>query len=330
MIAINPNPPAPSLPYPQRSRRLSEIIAKTIALILKILLWPLHFIATALATRCIRPVLFPKFLEGPSPCNDPRLAGAQKVDWGKAGKIPLEAVLCKASQNGPSNHSTVIFCCGNDGSFAKYGSIVELYRSFGLDVLLFNYRGVGNSKGTPSEAHHYEDVEQAYAYVSKVKGVPNDKILVHGYSFGGSLATHLAKKHAGVNLLLDRVYARASLIASEKLRKMGVSAPLRGIVRGIMEYAWSNPTEQHIKDMRGHWAIIASSADTIMEEQKLRHADRIVNSFANAQGMTAQKRKTFKAKVLIPSSIGHLETLKDHPETILRLRNFLAQAALIS
>ena len=70
------------------------------------------------------------------------------------------------------------------------------FRWLGLDVLLVEYRGYGLSEGDfPTEASLYEDAEAALAYLTEVRGIPAEEIVLYGHSLGGAIAINLATHH---------------------------------------------------------------------------------------------------------------------------------------
>lgn len=76
----------------------------------------------------------------------------------------------------------------------------------GQHCMVFNIRGTGRSKGSPSETGSYKDLEAVYQYVTQVKGFYNKQITVIGYCLGGGASTELAKNHPGVALTMDRCF----------------------------------------------------------------------------------------------------------------------------
>jgi RTX toxin RtxA len=67
------------------------------------------------------------------------------------------------------------------------------YRRNGVDVLAVNYRGFGNSPGTPTEKGLYSDAGAMLDYLTDKKNIPASQIIVHGHGLGASVAANLAK-----------------------------------------------------------------------------------------------------------------------------------------
>ncbi len=80
-----------------------------------------------------------------------------------------------------------------DGLSQSAHSNAARYRQMGLDVVLFNYRGVGVSEGSPSRHGLVLDAHAAVDFAMRPRpeglGVPADRIIVCGRSLGGAVGT---------------------------------------------------------------------------------------------------------------------------------------------
>ena len=97
----------------------------------------------------------------------------------------------------PENHlGTLIFFHGAGLNIGYNVSQANWFRWLGLDVLLVEYRGYGLSEGDfPTEATLYEDAEAALAYLTTVREIPTEEIMLYGHSLGGAIAINLATHH---------------------------------------------------------------------------------------------------------------------------------------
>jgi uncharacterized protein len=72
----------------------------------------------------------------------------------------------------------------------------EAFASAGLDALLFDYRGFGESGGEPRQLawppRHREDLRAAVAFVRGIDGVDPGRIILWGWSWGASHAIQVA------------------------------------------------------------------------------------------------------------------------------------------
>jgi pimeloyl-ACP methyl ester carboxylesterase len=55
--------------------------------------------------------------------------------------------------------ATLLFCHGNGGNISHRLEKINMFNFLNLNVLIFDYRGYGNSKGRPSEKGLYHDAK---------------------------------------------------------------------------------------------------------------------------------------------------------------------------
>ena len=99
----------------------------------------------------------------------------------------------------------VLICHGNAGNLSEFGRPAHYarLRTLGLSLLAFDYRGYGESEGTPSEAGLYRDADAAYQYLRGGLRVPPERIIVFGHSLGSAVAVDLASRVPAAGLILD-------------------------------------------------------------------------------------------------------------------------------
>ena len=123
----------------------------------------------------------------------------------------------------------LLICHGNAGNLSDSGR-PEHYaglRALGLNLLAFDYRGYGESGGSPSEAGLYRDAEAAYGYLRDTLGVPPERIVLFGHSLGSAVAVELATRVPAAGLVLDG--ALMSVIA--RAQEVYPYVPVRWIAR---------------------------------------------------------------------------------------------------
>jgi hypothetical protein len=79
-------------------------------------------------------------------------------------------------------------------------------RELGFGVLALDYRGYGDSDGTPSEAGLYTDARTAYDYLTSVRGIPAERIVIYGHSLGSAVAIQLATEVAAGGLIVEGAF----------------------------------------------------------------------------------------------------------------------------
>ena len=91
----------------------------------------------------------------------------------------------------------------------SYGGRPEFYarvRELGINVLAFDYRGFGESDGTPSERGLYADAEAAYRWLRETRGVPAERIVLFGHSLGSGVAIELATRVPSAGLIVEGAF----------------------------------------------------------------------------------------------------------------------------
>jgi uncharacterized protein len=99
----------------------------------------------------------------------------------------------------------VLICHGNAGNLSEFDRPLHyagLHR-LGLSLLAFDYRGYGESGGSPTESGLYRDADAAYRYLRHDLGVPPERIIVFGHSLGSAVAVDLASRVAIAGLILE-------------------------------------------------------------------------------------------------------------------------------
>ncbi len=105
---------------------------------------------------------------------------------------------------------------GNAGNISsRLGNLKQLHDSLGVNVFLFDYRGYGQSQGTPSEKGIYLDAEAALAYLNSREDVRSDRIVYFGRSLGGAVAVDLAGHRPAYGLILESPFPSISFVARQ-------------------------------------------------------------------------------------------------------------------
>ena len=116
--------------------------------------------------------------------------------------------------NARPDSPTMLFCNPNAGfyEFAYYQSEwLEYYIQAGVNVMMWNYRGYGRTKGRPTPSNLKKDGVAIAEYLKTVRKV--GVLGVHGESLGGMVATHIART-CGVDFLFaDRTFASLESVA---------------------------------------------------------------------------------------------------------------------
>lgn len=132
-----------------------------------------------------------------------------------------------AGKNASTDAPSVLFCHGNAGNVGDRATCVQALHEMGLHVLIFDYRGYGDSDGTPSEAGTYADAEAAWQYLTATRGANPNNIILYGRSLGGGIASRLALKRVPRVLLLESTFTSIAAMG----KRMFPLLPVQALVR---------------------------------------------------------------------------------------------------
>ncbi len=102
-----------------------------------------------------------------------------------------------------SERGVLLFCHGNAGNISHRLDSIRIFHDLNLSVFIFDYRGYGNSEGSPTEEGTYLDAEAALDYLLKIRHIHHDKVIFFGRSLGGAVAAEIALRHKAGALIIE-------------------------------------------------------------------------------------------------------------------------------
>ena len=100
----------------------------------------------------------------------------------------------------------VIMSHGNAGNISGRIGIAETLLNSGAAVVLYDYRGFGQSEGKPTESGLYKDIEAVVHYLKAEKGYNENDMVMYGRSLGGAVAAYAATQFDLRGLVLDSAF----------------------------------------------------------------------------------------------------------------------------
>lgn len=97
----------------------------------------------------------------------------------------------------------LLFFHGNAGNISHRRASLEIFHRLGLNVLMIDYRGYGQSEGSPDEAGLYRDAMAAWDYLIDERGFAADEVVIFGRSLGGAVAVQLASQVPARGLIVE-------------------------------------------------------------------------------------------------------------------------------
>lgn len=107
----------------------------------------------------------------------------------------------------------VVFFHGNAELIDHQHAIIELYHRLDMHVLMVEYRGYGHSDGTPSEHHIVTDTVAIVKDICDRANIAPHKLVLHGRSIGGGLATQVARQTQPTALIVESTFTSLSNMA---------------------------------------------------------------------------------------------------------------------
>lgn len=149
---------------------------------------------------------------------------ATPADYG----LPFEDVRL-AAEDGVYLHAwyvpgrravTLLWCHGNAGNIShRLDNLRRLRERLGIGVLLFDYRGYGESEGTPSELGTYRDARAFRGWLRRRS--PPDPVIYFGRSLGAGVATTLAVEDPPAVLIAETPFTSVRAMANATLPGVG-------------------------------------------------------------------------------------------------------------
>ncbi|HVN64585.1 MAG TPA: alpha/beta hydrolase [Candidatus Binataceae bacterium] len=111
------------------------------------------------------------------------------------------------------NRPTILYLHGNGDNLAHLAPRFRNFAADGYGVFALEYRGYGDSDGTPSEDGLYEDARSAIGWLQSSD--PTGQIIVYGESLGSGVAVEMAEEQHFLGVVLESPYTSVADRASE-------------------------------------------------------------------------------------------------------------------
>ncbi len=193
----------------------------------------------------------------------PKQAGLayEPVRFTTADGVSLSAWFVPA----PNARGTLLFCHGNAGNISHRLESIRQFHQLGLNVFIFDYRGYGESEGTPTEAGTYRDAEAARRYLVETRGLAPERIVYFGRSLGAAIAAWLATQHPPRALIVESGFTSVPDFGAEIYPWL----PVRLLAR--LRY----PTQEYLRSARAPVLVVHSRADEIVP---FHHGERLYDA----------------------------------------------------
>ena len=117
-------------------------------------------------------------------------------------------------------NKVVLFCHGNAGNLSHRQEKVISLNQLGYSVLIFDYRGFGQSKGVPNEEICYQNACMFAEMLIKKFGKEN--IIGYGESLGASIASYVCLRYGLPVLIIESGLPSVISLLKNKLKILGI------------------------------------------------------------------------------------------------------------
>ena len=156
----------------------------------------------------------------------------------KVDDIELTGQLYLPMPKGRKNHPALCLCHGipagpPDPSDRGYPLLAERFCSQGFLVLIFNFRGCGESEGNFDILGWCRDLEAAIDYVHQLEGMDKSHLSLMGFSGGAAVAVYVAAEDKRVSSVVACA-CPAEFTASKGYMSMINTFPLLSLPKQIL------------------------------------------------------------------------------------------------
>lgn len=153
-----------------------------------------------------------------------------------------------------SPRGTLLFFHGNAGNISHRLDSLLIFHRLGLNVLIIDYRGYGQSEGKPSEPGTHQDALAAWRHLTEERGVEPARIVLFGRSLGAALAAWLAREKRPGALIMESAFTSVPDLAADLYWWL----PARRLAR--LEYA----ARDYLKQVACPVLVVHSPEDEII------------------------------------------------------------------
>jgi hypothetical protein len=162
----------------------------------------------------------------------------------------------------------IIYFCGNAGNLSDRADLLSGFAGKGVTLVAFNYRGMGESSGSPTEVGVYRDATAIYRHVTETLHVNPDRVILWGHSIGGAVAAWLATEKPCAGLVLESTFRSAKVMAKRMLPVLPITP--------FITYRLDN--EGHMAKLAVPVLLIHGASDDIVPPEDSRYLFDLIRS----------------------------------------------------
>ena len=168
--------------------------------------------------------------------------------------VRLNALLFKAAEP----KGLIFYSHGNAGDLSRWGDIASEFVAYHYDVLVWDYRSYGKSRGPISEKVFYSDAQYVFDQVSSA--YPPKNIIVYGRSLGTAITSYLGSRNEVGRVILETPFYSITDVAQRRF-------PIFPVKR-LMKYHF--PNYEFIPQIEAPLTLIHGTEDSVVPYESAR------------------------------------------------------------
>lgn len=161
-----------------------------------------------------------------------------------------------------NNAPLLLFFNGNGMTVDRSDSLYRSLERLGAEVVVYDYRGIGFSSGTPDVLTFREDSLRVYDAIAAAN--PGRKIIVYGFSLGTAMASYVASQRPVAGLILAGTIATATDEFPIYMHAAGVDASVAANLEPGNDAVQAFNEVQNVANSRAPLLMLHGEADTLV------------------------------------------------------------------
>ncbi len=210
-------------------------------------------------------------------CHSPKDNPEGYRDPMESGNVPYENVMIPTSdgekihawlmlqKHNAANSPTLIYFHGNAGNMGfRVPNGIEMYARCGLNILMMDYRGFGDSSGVPNEKGIEMDADAVLKFALNHPKLVGSPIILFGRSLGGAVSISLAHRNPGLiaAIVVENTFLSISAMVDVLLPWVSFAKNL------VLRIGWDN--EARIGDLTCAMLFISGDADELVPPPQMK------------------------------------------------------------
>jgi hypothetical protein len=147
---------------------------------------------------------------------DANIPDGRRVTLRASDGVALHGWFLPAAPEEPGSRVPgLLWFYGNMETVSGLAPIIRDLRPPGVALLILDYRGYGESEGTPTEPGLYLDGEAAWTFITSQPEVDPSRVAVYGRSLGAAVALYLASTRPVAAVVVDSPFSTGADMARE-------------------------------------------------------------------------------------------------------------------